>query len=259
MATNKELVPDHQPVECAVCERTILKGERPESYLVRDGGRRMVCELCRRRAEHAGWIRESASPDTPTTPPRFERRQSLRDRFRRKGAEGPEDEGDSTAADEAQDDAEPEQGASAEPGWQEQAARHFDAAANHREPPPERSGPRDPRHVRAVPTNQDVKIAHALDLFNQSNYAHTVAGLCRTLGGPWVCALPMAASPSEVSIVVAWEISWYQYRVDLGDVGESVILVAKGDEVEELDAELRRWNATALTDGTLAAGLVSAE
>jgi hypothetical protein len=69
----------------------------------------------------------------------------------------------------------------------------------------------------------------------------------------------MAASPSEVSIVVAWEISWYQYRVDLGDVGESVILVAKGDEVEELDAELRRWNATALTDGTLAAGLVSAE
>lgn len=242
MATNKELVPDHQPIECAVCERTILKGERPESYLVRDGGRRVVCELCRRRAERAGWIRESANPDMPATAPKFERRQSLRERLRRRnGDQEPlsDDEGADGELLEETDD---------EPDWQEKAAEHYEKVAK------ERPGPRDPRHVRAVPTNQDVKVAHALDLFNQSNYAHTVAGLCRTLGGPWVSASSATSSPSEVSIVVAWEISWYQYRVDLGDVGEPVLLVAKGDELDELDPNLRHWNASALADGRLAAG-----
>lgn len=249
MATNKELVPDHQPIECAVCERTILKGERPESYLVRDGGRRVVCELCRRRAEQAGWIRESANPEMPATAPRLERRQSLRDRLRRRTDDpGPSEEDGLEEGTPVEDD---------EPDWQEKAAAHYERAAKERTP--ERTGPRDPRHVRAVPTNQDVKIAHALDLFNQSNYAHTVAGLCRTLGGPWVSATSAAESPSEVSIVVAWEISWYQYRVDLGDVGEPVLLVAKGDELDELEPGLRLWNASALADGRLAAGAVAAE
>jgi hypothetical protein len=251
MATSKELVPDHQPVECAVCERTILKGERPESYLVRDGGRRVVCELCRRRAEQAGWIRESANPDMPATAPRLERRPSLRERLRRRG------EPDPSAADGGAADGEVQDAAEDEPDWQDKAAEHYERAAKERTP--ERSGPRDPRHVRAVPTNQDVKVAHALDLFNQSNYAHTVAGLCRTLGGPWVSASSAAASPSEVSIVVAWEISWYQYRVDLGDVGEPVLLVAKGDELDELAPGLRDWNATARADGRLAAGAGAAE
>ena len=56
----KELRPFHDHVTCDVCGRTILKGERTEAYLAPGGERHRVCELCFVRAEHAGWIRESA-------------------------------------------------------------------------------------------------------------------------------------------------------------------------------------------------------
>jgi hypothetical protein len=58
-----------------------------------------------------------------------------------------------------------------------------------------------------------------------------------------------------VSLVVAWELSWYQYRVDLGDANDPVTLVAKGQELDELDESMREWNATALADGRLAVGV----
>ncbi len=49
----------HEPVQCAVCQRTILRGETPDVFL--HGGRRaVVCELCAPRAVHEGWIREGA-------------------------------------------------------------------------------------------------------------------------------------------------------------------------------------------------------
>jgi hypothetical protein len=253
MASSKELTPDHQPIECAVCGRTMLKGERPEAFLVRDGGRRLVCELCLRRAERAGWIRESANPDMPATAPRLERRPSLLSRLKRT-PEQVEAAGNGEVA-----EAETHEGAAGRAGsepWRERPEDAFDTAAGSgRERRPESDGPRDPRHVRAVPTNQDVKIAHALDLFNQSEHSRTVAGLCRTLGAPWVSALPIIEAPSEVSIVVAWEISWYQYRIDLGDLTGPVMLVAKGDEISELDPALQNWNASATVEGFLAAGV----
>lgn len=254
MASSKELTPDHQPIECAVCGRTMLKGERPEAFLVRDGGRRVVCELCHRRAEQAGWIREAASPDMPAMAPRLERRPSLLSRLKRaRSAEAEQDEGG--ASDGPPPDA---PGAGRTQPWGEDHDEEMEQVISGRgrrptEPEPER--PRDPRHVRAVPTNLDVKIAHALDLFNHSHHARTIIGLCRTLGVPWVSALPIIEAPSEVSVVVAWEISWYQYRIDLGDVTEPVMLVAKGDEVSELDPALQNWNASVLEDGALAPGV----
>jgi hypothetical protein len=60
-----------------------------------------------------------------------------------------------------------------------------------------------------------------------------------------------------VSIVVAWELSWYRYRVDLGDADDPVTLLAKGQELDELDASMRDWNASALADGKLAVGVRS--
>ena len=48
-------------VSCAVCGRTILKGERTEPYLAPGGQRKLVCELCTARADHEGWIRESGA------------------------------------------------------------------------------------------------------------------------------------------------------------------------------------------------------
>ncbi|MEA2436868.1 MAG: hypothetical protein QOF65_1424, partial [Thermoleophilaceae bacterium] len=76
-------------------------------------------------------------------------------------------------------------------------------------------------------------------------------------GDPWVSANPLAEAPSEVSITVAWELSWYRYRVDLGDADDPVTLLAKGQELEELDGSMRDWNATALADGKLAVGVRS--
>jgi hypothetical protein len=58
-----------------------------------------------------------------------------------------------------------------------------------------------------------------------------------------------------VDLVVAWELSWYQYRVDLGDAHQPVTLLEKGHELEELDAALREWNGSVAEDGTLAAAV----
>ncbi|HEV2075453.1 MAG TPA: hypothetical protein VGR10_04395, partial [Thermoleophilaceae bacterium] len=78
----KELSPQYEAVACEVCQRTILRGERTEPFLVPDGSRRIVCELCIRRAEGAGWLRESAHMDMPTAFPRSEPRRSILGRLR---------------------------------------------------------------------------------------------------------------------------------------------------------------------------------
>jgi hypothetical protein len=314
----KELSANLEMVTCEVCGRTILKGERVEPYLVPDGSRRLVCELCTRRAEQAGWLRESAHADTPTPFPRAEPRRSLLTRLRRRreentpapGAEqtpgagaweedvyAPAHPAEPAAGIEpaAREPAEAgrEAGEYAEPPvadvpsheepiahehdladedagavYEEAPVGYVDAAVPGRRPAYEgtaervaderarrrerrsRRRLRDPRHVRAVPTNADVKVERALELFNASEFQRTTAGLMRTLGEPWVTALPLD-SPSEVTIVVAWELSWYQYRVDLGDSNEAVALVDKGQELKELDGSLREWNATATADGEL--------
>jgi hypothetical protein len=45
---------------CAVCGRTILAGERTRSYMSPKDGPRLVCELCRSRAERLGWVDPAA-------------------------------------------------------------------------------------------------------------------------------------------------------------------------------------------------------
>jgi hypothetical protein len=85
----------------------------------------------------------------------------------------------------------------------------------------------------------------------------TIGGIAKTLGEPWVSSAPLAEAPAEVSIVVAWELSWYRFRVDLGDADDPVTLVAKGQELDELDESMRDWNSTALPDGRLAVGVAS--
>ena len=57
-----------------------------------------------------------------------------------------------------------------------------------------------------------------------------------------------------MSLVVAWELSWYRYRVDLGDEGDPVMMLAKGEELDQLDEALRDWNARLDADGRVVAG-----
>ena len=107
--------------------------------------------------------------------------------------------------------------------------------------------------MRAVPTTAEAKIDRALDLFNGSDHQRTIAGLARTLA-PFVSTQPDVGQGSQVSVVVAWELSWYRYGVDLGDEGDPVMMLEKGDEIEQIDESLRDWNATLDEHGRVLAG-----
>jgi hypothetical protein len=239
----KELRPFHDHVTCDVCGRTILKGERTEAYLVQGGQNQTVCELCFGRAEQAGWIRESAHGDVPARGPRPQERRPLLGRLRRRASE---------PADEPQP---------AEPQYAEAPAAEAEPAVEPEpEPPrqeaaPSRTRRHDPRHVRAVPTTAEVKVERALDLFNSSEHQRTIAGLARSLGAPYAAAMPDIDAPSTVSLIVAWELSWYRFRIDLGDAADPVGLAAKGDELDDIDEELRNWNAGLDAEGRLVIGV----
>ena len=244
---NKELRPGHEEVVCDVCGRTMLKGERAEPYLAPGGQRMLVCELCTDRAYASGWIRESAHAELPTGGRRHEPRRSLRARVRRRlerpPVQEPGSDGDRT------DGRLADAGVAVEP----------DTAVEPDGGPADwhATRPKDPRHVRAVPTNAQAKTERAIDVFNESEYPRAILGIARSLGEPWVSATPSATAPSEISIVVAWELSWYHYLVDLADENEPVTLAAKGEELEELEDWAREWNASALADGRLALGVGS--
>jgi len=165
---------------CAVCGRTILAGERTRTYMSPKGGPRLVCELCRGRAERLGWVDPAA------------------------------------------------------PG------------ANVGRGEPEVAEPPQGRLDRAVAR------------FNASEAARTVAGLMRTLGEPWVSVGAAAGSPSEVRITIAWELSWYQWGVDVADELRPVFQLDKGNEVDQLDGSARQWNATAAGEGQLFLGVPAA-
>jgi len=114
--------------------------------------------------------------------------------------------------------------------------------------------PRDPRHVRAVPTNAQLKLERAIDLFNASEHLRTVSGLSRTLGQPHVSATTSGDSAAEVLLTVAWDISWYQFVVDLSDSRDPVRVENQGQEIDELSEEARAWNGRVEPNGTLAIG-----
>ena len=59
----------------------------------------------------------------------------------------------------------------------------------------------EPRHVRAVPTSAEQRIASAVDAFNSSEHPRTVAGVARSLGVPIVSVRPVAGRPSVVQLV----------------------------------------------------------
>jgi predicted Fe-S protein YdhL (DUF1289 family) len=239
----KELRPVHDAVSCDVCGRTILKGERAEWYLAPGGHRRQVCDLCAARAQHHGWIRESGAGDLPARMPRNEPRRGVLGRLRkRRPAEDQARLAEQEAMYGSGNGAEPDEHLAEE-------TEPVQAAA-----PPPRSRPQTPRHVRAVPTTAEVKVERALELFNGSGHQRTVAGLARTLGPPWVSALPDPNQASAVSVLVAWELSWYRYRVDLGDEADPVMMLDKGDEIDQIDESLRAWNAGLDDDGRLVAG-----
>ena len=67
-------------------------------------------------------------------------------------------------------------------------------------------------------------------------------------------ALPDPNQASAVSVLVAWELSWYRYRVDLGDEADPVMMLDKGEEIDQIDESLRTWNAELNDDGRVVPG-----
>jgi hypothetical protein len=198
---------------CGICGRTILAGERVHGYF--DGDEeRTVCELCVARAERLAW-RPASEPEPERQAHRHEGRLRglLRRRRRRPGSPA-------TAA---------PQPATPDPGG-----------------PPRRPRPQPPPGDFA-PTPFERAVAR----FNSSEVGRTVAGLTRTLGQPRASVGASAGASGEVRVTIAWELSWYQWGVDIGDELRPVFELGKGGEIDQLDAAARQWNALVAADGKL--------
>jgi hypothetical protein len=248
--TRKSINANSPVVSCDVCGRTLLRGEHADVFL-HGGARRMVCELCTARAAHEGWIREGADDATVRSRRSNGGRGSsllarLRSRLADTQAAAARDR-EPTPAEAWTGDGEPDHHLEPE----------LDGYLPEPEPEPEPEpvappapavvapAPREPRNVHAIPTNADLKMARALDLFNVSEHRRTVSGVARSLGAPIVAVRPSLTEGSVVTIVVAWELSWYRFEVDLANEAAGVRVTAQGAELSELEPEDQTPNAAA--------------
>jgi hypothetical protein len=183
---------------CAICERTLLLGERTMRFAPEGEDFVDVCLLCQEIAAEQGWLKEG-SPTTPT----FEE-EPRRRRFSLGSMLDPRR-------------AQPEESLAPEP-----ILRRL-------------SG-----HERAM--------VEAADLFNSSPYRRTVGGIGKSLGKPHASVVPLSGVNAEVVVTVAWDISWYQYRV-LPESAQPVRLAERGLELEDLEPSFRTWNARVDPDG----------
>ena len=227
LARTRDIRTNQVDIACDICGRTLLRGEHAETFLA-GGSRREVCDLCTARAQHEGWIRESGGDDLALRHTRHDGRGSFFDRLRSRR----------DRAREVQD---------------EMATAGEDPAAPPHEEPQRVAPdpPRRPRHVRAVPTNADLKMQRALEVFNASDHTRTVGGVARSLGAPAVSVRPRTDRPSVVAITVMWELSWYRFEIDLSDEAGGVRQIAQGAELSELDADEQVANAAADERGGL--------
>lgn len=248
--STRSIVTSQPDVACDVCERRLLRGEQPDTFLAA-GEPRIVCELCAPRAAHQGWKRGSAQPQLGETPLRNGRRRALFGRLR----QARRTEADATAG------VAGPYGQVAEPYDFLDGGVVGDGAANAGDggaqlavgggygEEQERGGQRAlPGRARA-----DGPLQQAVDVFNAGEYPRRVASLTRSLGAPEVTVRAGEAVASSVVIVLAWELCWYTYEVDLDDLqGLLARAIAQGTELSELAPEDRLANALADDRGQLA-------
>jgi hypothetical protein len=184
---------------CAICERTLLVGERAVRYSPDGEGFVDVCALCQETALEHGWIKEG-SPTSPVVAERRRRRRGL------------------SAIFESQKPA-------VEPVVDEPILRRL--------------------------SQRELAMVEASDLFNESAFRRTIAGIAKSLGAPRASIVPLSGTSAEVVLTVAWDISWYQYRIT-PDSGQPVRLAERGDDPRELETMFTGWNAKLTPDGRIA-------
>jgi hypothetical protein len=186
---------------CAICERTLLMGERSFRYAPEEGAELVdVCPLCQEIAQEHGWLKEGA-PSIPTVAgDRKRKRRSL-----------PELLGLKRAAVEPVTPAEP---------------------------------------ILRRLSDEEVSILEAAELFNGSSYRRTVGGIAKSLGDAKASVLPLSGTNGEIAVTVAWDLSWYQYRVS-PDSQQPVRLERRGHELDELEDSFKDWNAHVEDEGRL--------
>jgi hypothetical protein len=281
----RAIVTSHPVVACDICGRSLLRGESPDVFLA-GGQRRTVCELCVPRAAAGGWLREADSHDSSVRPTRGRRAGSLLGRLRqlREPAEDPlrrETTHPLTGAAGGPSDgslpegglyefldggsierAEPYEqelyidsvpaGESADGIWSAEAVGPIGDTHEPGDHELNQSWSTDieePAHVAV--TSGELKVARALEVFNAGEQPRRIAGVARSLGPPSVTARALEESGSTVAIVVAWELCWYRYEVDLGDEAAGSRLVAQGMELDELPEQDRLGNVAANERGEL--------
>jgi hypothetical protein len=263
MAT-RTIVTSQPDVACDVCERRLLRGEQPDVFLAA-GRRRTVCELCAPRAVHEGWMREADRQSVSLPPLRPRRGRSLFDRLRHVGrpatatdqmaATGASAEGDQEGQGEQYDFLEGRGGEPAGPPPARTRGRSRTVApeATLATGLPDDDTPFDAEQSRGVAESRKPRseVERALDLFNASEYPRRMAGVARSLGAPEVNARSAEHARSVVRIVVAWELCWYRYEVDLDEPEVGARAAGQGTELEELTREDRRVNAVADDAGAL--------
>jgi hypothetical protein len=104
----------------------------------------------------------------------------------------------------------------------------------------------EPMYRRLSPEEQ--AIVEAADLFNESAFRRTIAGIAKSLGDARVSLLPLSGVNPEVVITIAWDISWYQYRVS-PESPQHVRLAERGYELGDLDPRFTSWNGHLGGDG----------
>ncbi len=232
--STRPIVTSQPDVACYLCERRLLRGEQPEIFLV-DGAPQTVCELCAPRAAHQGWPRggEEQAPVQPVERGRRaggllgRLREAARPASRRPAlatrlASGQGDDGRVLAADDL-------------------------LGAGDRAPTPAGLG-LPGAEQGAAPTPGPLELA--LEAFNRGEHPRRIASLARSLGAPEVSA-QLDEDLRVVTIVAAWELCWYRYRVDLDEQPPEASMIAQGSTLDELGRADRIGNAHADERGAL--------
>ncbi|MGI8413300.1 MAG: hypothetical protein ACR2LV_08135 [Solirubrobacteraceae bacterium] len=245
---------------CDVCGRTLLRGERAVVY-ANGGARQSVCELCKSRALNEGWVREGTERAVDGGDAFSDRQRSMLSRLRSKRDAGaapapapaPDEDLGERRAPRSLRSLRSLRSSRSSPAASPRATTRESRTSPPAAAPPDNGsrGPREPRHVRAVPTGMEHKVSSSIELFNASEHRRTVAGVARSLGAPTVSLRPSAQRPSVVQVVVSWELCWYRYEVDLSDDRPSVRIEGQGYELEDLASEERQANAVADEHGSL--------